>query len=117
MIWILLTAVIATTPLADNLKRPALTIPQGIVESGLNTKARGKAGEKGAWQVREKYHGKVPKRLIDQGKQAEKILDELLKTTEGDMLKALSRYNGSGKAADRYAAKVRQRAFQYHFIV
>lgn len=54
-ILILMTTVtIAATPI-DNLKRPGLTIPQGQIESNLNYRAKGKAGERGAWQQIRRY--------------------------------------------------------------
>ena len=87
-------------------KRPALAAKQAVVESHANPKARGKKGEKGAWQVIEKDWGKVPKTPEGQAIQNEKILDELLQKNKGDLRKALTAYNGTGPDARRYASLV-----------
>ena len=96
----------------DRLERPELTIAQGILESNLNTKAIGRAGEKGAWQVREKYWGKVPKSFKGQADQAEDILKELLEANNGNLRVALRKYNGSGTKAHRYANQVCKRTLE-----
>ena len=95
-----------------HLERPHYTMAQGYVESNLNKKAVGKAGEKGAWQVREKYWGKVPKSLIGQAKHSERITNELVKRNGGSLFIATVRYNGSGYQARRYAGKVLQKTFE-----
>ena len=96
------------------LERPVLTIAQGQVESRLNPKAVGKAGERGAWQVMEKTWGKVPKKLDGQARQAERILQELISENKGDHFEALVKYNSyhNRKAGVKYACKVRKRAFE-----
>lgn len=96
----------------EPLKRPHLTEVQGYVESNMNSKAIGKVKEKGAWQVREKYWGKVPRKLIDQAKQAERILDELLKANNNNLHTSVMRYNGAGIKARSYANKIRKRTFE-----
>lgn len=95
-----------------HLERPVLTVQQGYIESNMNAKAVGKAKEKGAWQVREKYWGKVPKELPAQAEQAEKILNDLLLESRYDLFLSTYRYNGKGKAAVRYAVNLRQRSIQ-----
>ena len=94
------------------LERPHLTIAQGMVESGMNQYAVGKSGEKGAWQVLEKHWGKVPKKLHEQAKQSEKIINELLAESRNDLYTAIIKYNGSGNKAVRYAQIVRKRTFE-----
>jgi hypothetical protein len=97
---------------SPQLERPHLTIAQGYVESNMNRKAKGKAGEKGAWQVIESDWGKVPKDLKGQAFQAERILNELIKSNNGDIMIAVVKYNGSCEAAYKYARKVRQRSIE-----
>ena len=114
----LMTATLALTTPIEGLKRPGLTIPQGMIESGLNKRARGKAGEVGAWQVLEKYHGKVPKGLAKQAAHHEQIMDTLIRSHKGSIPEAVMRYNSwrNIKAGNRYLAKVRKRALEYYFI-
>lgn len=116
-ITVLLLATTLAAPV-HGLKRPALTIPQGQVESRLNPKAAGKAGEQGAWQVLPADWGKVPRTLQGQGLQHEQIMDELIQENKGDISKAIMSYNSrrNKAAGKRYLAKVRLRAFEYHFI-
>lgn len=123
MIIAMLTAVaIQHSIYTTHLQRPCLTVAQGMVESGLNTKARSKNGKrfgyKGAYQVIEKEHGKVPKGLIAQAQQAEKILDDLMVDEQLNMFEALVRYNSfknkeKGKA---YARKVRRQAIEVSLL-
>lgn len=94
------------------LERPHLTIAQGMVESGLNQYAIGKSKEKGAWQVREKYWGKVPNKLHEQAQQSERILNELLRESRNDLYTAITKYNGSGPEAVRYTKVVRKRTIE-----
>jgi hypothetical protein len=93
------------------LKRPVLTEAIGRVESGMCCTARGKHGERGAWQVQPKLWGKVPRGLAAQARQHERILDELLRECGGSVSKAVERYNGTGPAARQYAGRVRRMAF------
>ena len=99
-----------TTP--EPLKRPVLTEAIGRVESGMNPRARGKHGERGAWQVTPRIWGKVPHSLTDQARQHERILDELIHACGERVGQAIERYNGSGPAARRYAGRVRRIAIQ-----
>jgi hypothetical protein len=78
----------------------------------MNRKAKGKCNEKGAWQVRECYWGKVPKDLKGQAFQAERILNELLESNNSNMYTAVAKYNGSGAASFKYASKVRKYAIE-----
>lgn len=75
------------------------------VESGFNSKSRGKDGERGAWQVRPELWGNIPGDIVGQMKQAEVILEELIRQ-EGSLTKAIRRYNGSGPQSRKYQAKV-----------
>ena len=95
-----------------DLQRPHLVIGQGLVESGMNQYAVGKDKDKGAFQVIEKYWGKVPKDMASQAKQNERIVDTLLAENDGDLFTAICRYNGSGEQAVRYAALVRQKTIE-----
>lgn len=98
------------------LERPVLTVAQGYVESGHNVRARGKAGEKGAYQVKEEVWGKVPKSWRGQTRQNEEIVNVLLSENHDNLSKAVLRYNGKGKGARKYVAKVRQRALSIHIL-
>jgi hypothetical protein len=98
------------------LQRPELTIAHGIIESNLNPRAIGKMKEKGAWQVREKFWGKVPDDIFAQAKQHERILNTLIKESNNDLSKAISRYNGKGRKAQIYAKKVIRKTFELHFV-
>ena len=86
--------------LSAYVSNPFLTIAQGTVESGLNQFAVGKLNEKGAFQVRESIWGKTPKHFYGQAKQHEVILNMLVKETNGDIWKAVKRYNGQGRKAN-----------------
>lgn len=109
---IMLTVTLALNP-SD---RVTLVQGQGIVESGLNRFAVGKAKEQGAWQVIEKYHGKTPKDLRGQLDQHIKIMDNLLVEQKGNIEMAITRYNGAGKKAKRYYATVRKKTLELHII-
>lgn len=97
---------------SPQLERPHITIAQGYIESGMNVYAVGSRKEKGAWQVQEKHWGKVPGDLKGQAEQSERILNELLKSSSGDICVALARYNGRGTQALQYVRKVRKMAFE-----
>lgn len=88
------------------ISRPELTVAQGMAESKMNPYAIGRHGERGAFQVIERHWGKVPKDIQGQQRQNERIMDELLQASGGSLHGALRRYNGSGKAARRYANRV-----------
>ena len=90
-------------------KRPELMAAIAIQESDGTPWAKGKAGEKGAFQVIEKDWGKVSQHPDEQAKQAERILDELLEASKGNELKAIAMYNGGAypnKKAYKYADSV-----------
>ena len=101
---------------ASAIKRVELVTAQGIVESNLHPFVIGKDKEKGAFQVIERLHGKVPKDTFKQIKQNEEILDELLEEVNHDTFKATMRYNGSGQKAVRYAKKVRRLALEISML-
>ena len=107
---------ILSTFLLLSLQRPSLTIAQGIVESELNPKAVGKANEKGAWQVQEKHWGKVSPCILQQAKQHEQIMNYLIAENEGNVSKAIMRYNGSGEKTKKYLAKVTKKAFELELL-
>lgn len=94
------------------IERHHVVTAQGYIESNMNRKAVGKAGEKGAFQVKECEWGKVPKDLKGQALQNERILNELLKESSNDLYTAIRKYNGRGWRAARYASKVRRMAFE-----
>lgn len=90
------------------MKRPRLAAAQAIVESNGTPTARGKAGEKGTWQIIEREWGPVPKDIQGQARQYEEIMEELIKSSDGNLRKALGKYNGdrSGKYARKVLSKV-----------
>lgn len=113
----MLTALILNTFfLLAPLQRPELVLAQGHIESGHNVKAIGKAKEKGAFQVKESDWGKVPRTWKKQADQNEGILDELLEARKGSMKRAVISYNGKGKKAKIYYAKVRKTAISIHIL-
>ena len=99
-----------------------LQVAIGMTESGMKLTAQSKNGKrfgyKGAFQVIEKEHGKVPKGLFGQLKQNEKILEELLEETNNDPMESLVKYNSykNRKAGLRYAKKVRKKAFEVSLL-
>jgi soluble lytic murein transglycosylase-like protein len=109
---------LAVSLMAVPLERPVLTHAQGQVESNLNPKAKGKAGERGAWQVLPREWGKVPKTLLGQARQSESILNELLAENSNDVFEALIKYNSfkNRKKGIEYAKKVRLRALEVSLI-
>lgn len=97
------------TQAVNATKRPTLMAAIALQESDGTPWAKGKAGEKGAFQVMEKDWGLVSQNPVDQAMQAEKILDELLEASKGDVRKALSMYNGGSrppKKSYKYADSV-----------
>lgn len=90
-----------------------LLISVAIEESRGDPVAVGSAGEQGAWQVIASDCGSVPKDMIGQAIQAERIIRILLMDANGDKRKALARYNGGptppGKSY-RYAERILKRA-------
>jgi len=86
-------------------KRPRLMASIAIRESNGNPKAVGDGGKsKGAFQV-QKHWGKVSHDPVEQAKQSERILEELLADNNGNLKKALSAYNGE-KTKKVYANKI-----------
>lgn len=100
------------------LQRHSLTMAQGIIESNLNPKAKGSCGERGAWQVLEKEWGKVPKTLVGQARQAEKILNTLLVENKNNLFESLIKYNSFKNRAKgkKYAIKVCKKALELTII-
>lgn len=75
-------------------------------ESGFDVLARGRAGEVGAYQVLPKYWGEPGNSFGSQTEKADKILQELLEASNGNLATALEKYNGSGLKARAYASSV-----------
>lgn len=91
--------------IAENSKYPKLAAAQAVVESKVNPAARGKAKEKGAFQVIEAHWGKVADQLDLQTQQHSNILDDLLEEKQG-LYPSVKAYNGKGPKADAYARLV-----------
>lgn len=91
-------------------KRPALIAAIAVKESNGDPKAVGDGGDsKGAFQVQEKYWGKVSQNPVDQALQAERILEELVQSRRGGLRRGLAAYNGGTRppgVAYRYADHV-----------
>lgn len=113
MLSVLLLSVLLTP---GSLERPHLTIAQGLVESNLDSRAVGTSGEKGGWQVIEKYWGKVPTGIVSQARQSERILNEIRENNLCGLFDALVAYNGTGRKAVKYARKVRKCAIELAMI-
>jgi len=112
----LITAFILTASLAINPQdRPQLIIAQGIVESNMNPYATGRCGERGAYQVIPRIHGAVPKGIAAQTDQHVRIMNALLKQHK-TIRKAITRYNGAGKQAERYYCKVRKKTIELQIV-
>lgn len=93
------------------MKRPRLAAAQAIIESDGTVTARGTAGEIGIWQVIERDWGPTPKNDIQgQADQYESIMESLIKESDGNLRRALGKYNGdrTGKYARKVLAKVEQ---------
>jgi len=75
-------------------------------ESGFDVRALGRVGEVGAYQVLPKYWGDPGNNFSSQTEKADKILQELLDASNGDLAAALERYNGTGLKAKAYASSV-----------
>ena len=111
---ILLSSFLMISPV--QMERPCLVLAQGYVESRLNPYAIGKKKEKGAFQVRKKYWGKVPRDSRMQIKQYEYIMNIILSENKGCIKTAIRKYNGKGKAARKYYCLVRQKALEIALI-
>lgn len=83
-----------------------------VVESNGTPTAKGKASEKGAFQVIEKHWGPVSESPVQQALQAERILEELAASNARGSLRCkatLARYNGGSeppRSSRRYAERV-----------
>lgn len=87
-------------------KRPAIMAAIAVVESNGTPWAVGDNGKsRGAFQVQERYWGAVPVDPVEQALQAERILEELLKS-RGRLRCAITAYNGAGPAARAYERRV-----------
>lgn len=92
-------------------RKPKTMAAIAIVESQGTPWAKGKAGERGAWQVIGRHwDGSVPNHPTGQALQAERILDELVASSpRGSLRYALARYNGGDNPPAKswqYADKV-----------
>ena len=88
---------------------PALLLAVVGVESSWRPWALGSVGEVGLCQVRPDLHGVSAVDLLDPEANIEaaaRVLHGCLARSGGDISGALRRYNGTGPAAERYAAKV-----------
>lgn len=96
--------------------RPKLVEAQGLIESGINKFARGKRGEKGAWQVIERYHGKVSGDIRLQMDQHLEIMSRLYKEKKGNIVATVKSYNGKGAGASRYYRKVCKKTLELQIL-
>lgn len=88
---------------------PALMLALVGVESSFRVWSHGAAGEVGLCQVRPDMHGASAAELIGPEvniKTAARVLRAGIERAGGDVTGGLRRYNGVGKAARHYAAKV-----------
>jgi hypothetical protein len=102
-----LVAAVRHSPMAN------LLISIAIEESSGDPTAVGSYGEQGAWQVIASDWGTVPKDIQGQAGQAERIITDLLISTNGNKKKALARYNGGTVPpvkSYRYAERILKRA-------
>lgn len=109
----LITTMLLTTIMnIQPIDRPHLTIAIGLTESGMNKYAQGRAGERGAYQVIPRIHGAVPKDLMGQTAQHERIMESLIREKKGRVDKAIIAYNGAGPKARQYLVKVRKKVWE-----
>lgn len=87
-------------------KNPKRMAAVAIIESNGNPKAKGKSGERGAFQVIEKEFGKVSKNPTKQARQSEDILEDLVRESHGNLKVALRKYNGGPDYQKKPATKV-----------
>lgn len=92
--------------IATNSEYPFIAAAQAVVESQVKPAAVGKHKERGCYQVREKYWGKVSTRLDRQTRQHSVILAALIQEHRGHVKRAIRAYNGSGRKAIRYERMV-----------
>ena len=82
-------------------KRPIQTAVIAKRESRANPKAVGDGGKsRGMYQVQGKYWGRVPKSMDGQTDQHDKIMDDLVASS--DPVQAIQNYNGAGPKAREY---------------
>jgi len=87
---------------------PELLLALIAVESHYNVWCRGAAGEVGLCQIRPGFHGASAADLIDPEanvRTAARVLRETIRAASS-IEGGLRRYNGTGQAAERYAARV-----------
>lgn len=87
---------------------PALLVALAGVESRMQPFAVGKRGEVGLVQIRPELYALEPASLIDPRVNlaaGARILRQCIRAG-GDIRRGLARYNGTGEAAERYAARV-----------
>jgi hypothetical protein len=88
-------------------KYPYVLAAIAKVESDYRPLIKGDNGESyGLYQIQQRHFGVVPETLEGQSKLCERIIDGLLKQHNGDLTKAIRHYNGSGRQARIYQAKV-----------
>lgn len=75
-------------------------------ESRYNLRARGKSGEVGAYQIIPRLHGHPGYTWDSQTRAAERLLNDLVDTTDGKLLPAVTSYNGAGPKARAYGEHV-----------
>ena len=85
---------------------PVVAAAQAVIESQVKPAAVGRHHERGCYQVRERYWGKVSPRFDRQTQQHSVILTALLEENNHQLKRALRRYNGSGLRAVRYERRV-----------
>lgn len=88
-------------------KRPAIAAKVCVVESnGKKTAINKQSKAKGLFGVKEKYWGKVnTKSTLAMVNQHDKIMDDLLRECEGDLVKTLNYYGGD-KSKKVYAKNI-----------
>lgn len=96
---------VALAELIAATSHPRALAAIGAVESGYDPQAVGSRGERGIYQVRPDIWGEVPDDPVDQTRQAEEILERLVRE-HGSIAEGIRRYNGGGPASRRYLRKV-----------
>lgn len=92
--------------LLETLENGKVLAAIAATESGFDIKAEGWVGEIGAYQVRPEFWGCPGDTFKSQTEQANSILEELLKASNGDLESALEKYNGKGQKSRMYATAV-----------
>ena len=112
----MITLLLSSMLMFYGIQRPQLVEAQAMVESSMNPYARGKHGEKGAYQVIEKHWGKVPTNLYLQTKQNEAIINSLGGGHPYGVHNAVLRYNGAGAQARCYRRTVFAKALRISLL-